>query len=344
MIKTLLKTTLLFLVFSVSCTPEQPKEGHVNEVTKDNTEYVNPFIGTGGHGHTFPGAAIPNGMVQLSPDTRTFGWDACGGYHHSDSSILGFSHTHLSGTGIGDLGDVLFMPFTGEAKINPGPPEDPDSGYRSRFSHENEQSIPGYYTVNLTDYDIKAELTASTRAGFHRYNFPDGENKGLIIDLIHTIHNREILVSEFKVISNTEIIGYKHIKGWAQNRHVYFHANFDQPFTCKLYEGDTEQKGASEWKGKKAVAVLSFEDSSSKPLMAKVGISSVDYEGAKNNLNSEIPHWDFDQVKGEAHKAWEKQLDKVAIEGGSQDQKFIFYTGLYHSAMSPYVFNDVDGR
>ncbi len=150
--------------------------------SNDNTIYVNPFIGTGGHGHTFPGATTPNGMVQLSPDTRTAGWDACGGYHYTDNSIRGFSHTHLSGTGIGDLGDILFMPFTGEEKINPGTPEDPDSGYRSRFSHVNEISIPGYYAVDLLDYDIKAEVTASTRVGFHRYNFPKEKNKGIIID------------------------------------------------------------------------------------------------------------------------------------------------------------------
>ncbi len=320
-----------------------------NKVTEtpknnENTNYVNPFIGTGGHGHTFPGATIPNGMVQLSPDTRTDGWDACGGYHYTDNSIRGFSHTHLSGTGIGDLGDILFMPFTGEAKINPGSPEDPDSGYRSRFSHDNETAIPGYYAVDLLDYNIKAELTASSRVGFHRYNYANEENKGLIIDLKHTIHDREIVKSEFKVISDTEVIGYKHIKGWAQNRHIYFHAKFDQPFAYTLYAEGEEQNEIKELSGKNIVAVLNFKDNNSKPLMAKVGISSVDYEGAKKNLLEEIPHWDFEQVKQDAHNTWVTQLDKINIEGGTEDQKTIFYTGLYHSAMSPYVFNDVDGR
>ena len=173
--------TLLSLVLclSVSCSKNTKSVALAN----DNTIFVNPFIGTGGHGHTFPGAVIPNGMVQLSPDTRTAGWDACGRYHYTDNSIRGFSHTHLSGTGIGDLGDFLFMPFTGEAKINPGTPENPDSGYRSRFSHENETSIPGYYTVDLLDYKIKAELTASARVGSHRYSFSNEEDRGLIIDL-----------------------------------------------------------------------------------------------------------------------------------------------------------------
>ncbi len=320
---------------------------HVNiesSPVKDNTAYVNPFIGTGGHGHTFPGAAIPNGMVQLSPDTRTAGWDACGGYHYSDNSIRGFSHTHLSGTGIGDLGDILFMPFTGDAKINPGPPEDPDSGYRSRFTHENETAIPGYYAVDLLDYNINVELTAGKRAGFHRYNFPEDANKGLIIDLDHNIHNKNVVNSEFKIINDTEIIGYKHIKGWAQNRHIYFHAKFNQPFTFKFFKDTEEVLDVHETNGRKLVAVLNFEADNSEPFMAKVGISSVDYEGAKKNLIAEIPGWDFENIKNEAHLAWVDQLDKIQIEGGSEDQKTIFYTGLYHTALSPYVFNDVDGR
>jgi len=330
----------VLLCLSVSCSKNTKSDALAN----DNTVYVNPFIGTGGHGHTFPGAVIPNGMVQLSPDTRTAGWDACGGYHYTDTSIRGFSHTHLSGTGIGDLGDFLFMPFTGEAKIEPGTPENPDSGYRSRFSHEYETAIPGYYSVDLLDYKIKAELTASTRVGFHRYNFSNQDERGLIIDLDHNIHDKNVVSSEFKVISNTEISGYKHINGWAQNRHIYFYAKFDQPFTLKLYKETIEQIDVSELKGKDLVAVLNFDKADLKSLKVKVGISSVDYEGAKNNVIQEVPHWDFDKIKGDAHKAWETQLSKIAVEGGSDDQKTIFYTGLYHAAMSPYIFNDVDGR
>ena len=310
----------------------------------DNTIHVNPFIGTGGHGHTFPGAVVPNGMVQLSPDTRTNGWDACAGYHYTDSSIRGFSHTHLSGTGIGDLGDFLFMPFTGEAKITPGTPEDPDSGYRSRFSHEKETAIPGYYAVDLLDYKIKAELTSTSRVGFHRYEFPKEEAKGLVIDLDHNIHNRNVVDSEFKVLSATEISGYKHVKGWAQNRPIYFYAKFDQPFTTELFKGGAAQSNTKELSGRKLVAVLNFKGDASKPLMVKVGISSVDYDGAKQNLEQELSDWDFEKVKKDAHALWASELDKIAVEGGSEDQKAIFYTGLYHSAMSPYVFNDVDGR
>ncbi len=333
-------TLMIISIFLIGCSKNNNNSNKIN----DNTHFVNPFIGTGGHGHTFPGATIPNGMIQLSPDTRTAGWDACGGYHYSDNSIRGFSHTHLSGTGIGDLGDILFMPFTGEAKITPGSPENPDSGYRSRFNHNSEVASPGYYSVELSDYKIKAELTASTRVGFHRYSFPKEQSNGLIIDLKHTIQDRQIISSEINIISDTEISGYKHIKGWAQNRHIYFHAKFDRPFTYKIYEGNSEVSTLNKANGENLVAVLNFVENNSKPLMAKVGISSVDYEGAQKNLDTEVPHWNFDKVKNEASETWVKQLNKITVEGGSVDQKTIFYTGLYHTAMSPYIFNDVDGR
>tara|TARA_B100000809_G_scaffold54191_1_gene49766 strand:- start:9977 stop:12265 length:2289 start_codon:yes stop_codon:yes gene_type:complete len=329
----------VILIFD-ACSSPTPTALQVN----DNTTYVNPFIGTGGHGHTFPGALVPNGMVQLSPDTRTDGWDACGGYHYTDNSIRGFSHTHLSGTGIGDLGDFLFMPFTGEAKLQPGTPEDPDSGYRSRFSHEQETAIPGYYAVDLLDDTIHAELTASKRVGFHRYTFSEDTEGGIIIDLDHNIHNRNVVDSEIKIISDTEISGYKHIKGWAQNRHIYFYAKFKKPFTFKLYEGAKEQINTINLKGKKLLAVLKFQKNTSEPLLAKVGLSSVNYDGAKQNLEQEVSHWNFEKVKKEAHNLWVSELDKIEVAGGSTDQKTIFYTGLYHTAMSPYVFNDVDGK
>ena len=331
---------LILSILFVSCSK------HIDDsnVMKDNVDFVNPFIGTGGHGHTFPGATVPNGMVQLSPDTRTAGWDACGGYHYSDNSIRGFSHTHLSGTGIGDLGDILFMPFTGEAKISPGSPENPDSGYRSRFDHKTESAHPGYYSVQLSDYNIKAELTASTRVGFHRYSFPENQNNGLIIDLKHTVQDREIISSEFNIISDTEISGYKHIKGWAQNRHIYFHAKFNRPFTPKFFNNNSEISAENDAIGENLVAVLDFLESDAKPLLAKVGISSVDYDGARKNLDTEVPHWSFEKVKKAAHETWVEQLNKITVEGGTEDEKTIFYTGLYHTAMSPYIFNDVDGR
>ena len=227
----------LYLILSIIvCSCQNNSTFKKQNTSIDNTKYVNTFIGTGGHGHTFPGATTPYGMVQLSPDTRTLGWDACGGYHYTDNSILGFSHTHLSGTGISDLGDFLFMPFSGEAKTAPGTPEDPDSGYRSRFSHNSEKTSPGFYSVLLNDYNINVELTTTKRAGFHKYKFNSGGTSGVIIDLTHTIYADRKPQHEFKVISNTEIAGYKGSGGWAVKQDIFFHAKFNKPFTITFYE------------------------------------------------------------------------------------------------------------
>ncbi len=310
----------------------------------DNTEFVNTFIGTGGHGHTFSGATTPYGMVQLSPDTRTLGWDACGGYHYTDSSIIGFSHTHLSGTGISDLGDFLFMPFSGTPKVNAGTAENPDSGYRSRFKHETEKSSPGYYSVQLDDYNIQAELTASTRAGFHRYTFNKGGQSGVIIDLSHTIYPDSNPSHEFQIISDTEIAGYKGSGGWAAEQHTWFNAKFNKPFKCVFYDNGVKIEANKTAKSKHLVAVLTFDTKDDDQLLVKVGISHVDYTGAKNNLESEITNWDFDEVQEAARKLWASELNKIQVEGGRNDEKIIFYTSFYHTAISPYTFNDVDGR
>ena len=224
----------------------------------DNTKYVNTFIGTGGHGHTFPGATTPYGMVQLSPDTRTLGWDACGGYHHTDTSILGFSHTHLSGTGISDLGDFLFMPFSGEAKVVPGTPEDPDTGYRSRFNHDDEVSSPGFYSVLLKDYNIKAELTASKRAGFHKYTFNKKGKSGIIIDLSHTVYPDHKPNHQFKLISDTEIAGYKGSGGWAVTQDIFFKAKFNKPFTITFFENGKKNRNVTKQDVKKIIGSINL--------------------------------------------------------------------------------------
>ena len=332
---------VILAIFTKAC---KNSEKEITQNITPNSKFVNPFIGTGGHGHTFPGVVLPNGMVQLSPDTRTEGWDACGGYHYTDNTIKGFSHTHLSGTGIGDLGDFLFMPFTGETKLDAGSEENPNSGYRSSFSHEKEKAIPGLYEVDLLDYNIKAELTATTRVGFHKYTFPDNEEKKLIIDFDHNIHNRNVVNSTVKVISDTEISGYKHIQGWAPNRHIFFYAKFNKPFTNEVYIDKALQDTATEISGRKLLSVLKFQETSNEPLLIKVGISSVDFEGAKKNLGAEINHWDFDKVKQDAQQTWEDQLSQIQVGGGTDTEKTIFYTSLYHTAMAPYIFNDVDGR
>jgi predicted alpha-1,2-mannosidase len=293
-----------------SCSPTQ-QNIHVSD-------FVDPFIGTGGHGHTFPGATVPYGMVQLSPDTRTIGWDACSGYHYSDSSIIGFSHTHLSGTGIGDYGDVLFMPFRGD-------------NYRSRFSHQEEKASPGYYAVYLEDDGVEVELSASTRAGFHKYTYHQGGASGVLIDMTHTLHGHTNEQIELHVISDTEIAGGKYTNGWATRQYIYFYARFSKPFDCKLYEDDQK-------------AILSFDLNAGEVVLAKVGISAVDIEGAKNNLDTEISHWDFNRVVANAKQQWESQLGRIKVEGGSEDEKKIFYTALYHCSISPNVFSDTDGR
>ncbi|GAL68416.1 alpha-1,2-mannosidase [Jejuia pallidilutea] len=283
-------------------------------------------------------------MVQLSPDTRYDGWDSCGGYHYTDSTIIGFSHTHLSGTGIADYGDVLFMPFSGDIQLDRGADDDPDSGFRSRFSHEKEASQPGYYQVQLLDDDINAELTASTRVGFHKYTFKDATDQKLMIDLTHVLQERfnKNEINEIKVINDTEITGYKLTNGWAKEQHIYFHAKFNKPFTIKIYDNGTLVEG-SEKKSQLIKAVLEFEPNN-EPLLAKVGISAVDYEGAKMNLETEVPHWDFEKVKNQAYEAWNQALKKIEISSKSEDQKAIFYTALYHTGISPNIFNDVDGR
>lgn len=296
----------------------------------DYAKLVNPFIGTGGHGHTYPGTTLPHGMVQLSPDTRTNGWDACSGYHYDDTTLIGFSHTHLSGTGIGDLGDVLFLPFTNKLQTVAPNGEDKQASFGSVFSHKNEKASPGYYSVHLDSYNLDVELTATSRTGFHRYTFPKNEKAGLYIDLTRTIHNRSLVASELTVISDTEIQGMKHISGWAPDRYIYFYAQFSEPFTATV---DDNKK-----------AVLTFKNKKEQVLV-KVGISLVDYDGAKNNLFTEIGgDWDFDAIKEKAHNIWNKELAKVQIKTTNNKNNRIFYTALYHTALEPIVISDADGR
>jgi predicted alpha-1,2-mannosidase len=310
----------------------------------DLIKYVNPFIGTDEHGHTYPGAVVPFGMVQLSPDTRTLGWDASSGYHYSDSSVLGFSHTHLSGTGIGDYGDILFMPVTGNPGIVQGDEQNPDSGYRSRFSKSSEVASPGYYKVFLDDYDIEVELTATTRTGFHRYTYPESSEKGLIIDLEHTIHNHRNFPGEIRIVNDHEIEGFKHTHGWAQNHKVYFRAVFSEKFDAVLYSNNQEVTGATEITGSNVKAKLSFPDANSNVVTAKVAISAVDFEGADKNLKAEAVNKSFDEVVQDAETAWNEQLSKIVAETDSQSNLTVFYTALYRASLAPHIFHDVDGR
>ena len=315
------------------------------DLPKEYTDSVNVFIGTGGHGHTFPGATLPHGMVQLSPDTRLFGWDACSGYYYDDTSIMGFTHTHLSGTGIGDYGDILFMPVVGEKPLIAGTAENPDEGYRSRFSHEQESARPGYYQVLLQDDSINVELTATLRAGLHRYTYPKASDARLIVDMEPTIHGHQHPVTQIRVVNDSTIAGMKYTVGWAKRHYVYFYAVFSSPFDYKLYSGTEYQSDSTSVTGNTAKAVMSFRNlPADGRVLAKVGISSVDEEGARLNVEAEIPNWDFEGVMKQANTAWNEALGKIDIETSDNDSRTVFYTSLYHAFIQPSLASDVDGR
>jgi predicted alpha-1,2-mannosidase len=308
-------------------------------------QWVDPFIGTDGHGHTYPGATLPFGMVQLSPDTRTDNWDACSGYHYSDKTIIGFSHTHLSGTGVGDYGDIRFMPVVGSPLLEPGSEESPESGYRSRFSHDDENASPGYYQVRLKDYDIKVELTATRRVGFHRYQFPASADKCVIVDLKNGITPDLVLAANLEIVGNRKIQGLRRTKGWAKDQYVFFTAEFSHPFHHFGIKKDHQViPNLRKSTGKDLRAFLKFSIPQDRVLLVKVAISAVDVAGAEKNLQAEIPHWDFDKIKKQAEATWEAQLKKICITEPSEQQKKIFYTALYHTMVCPNLFMDVDGR
>ena len=290
-------------------------------------DLVNPFVGTGGHGHTYPGASAPFGMMQLSPDTRLDGWDGCSGYHYSDSLVYGFSHTHLSGTGVSDYGDILLMP-TDQPYLNNG--ADGKPGYRSSFSHDLEKSSPGYYEVDLLNTNIKVRLTVSQRAGIHEYTFPDAESQYVILDLEH---RDELLEHEFKPISKTQFSGKRFSKAWATKQMLFYYFETSHPVT-NLDEIDQDE----------AVYALKFDNPNNEKVTIKIGISAVDAEGAKKNLKTEIGNKSFDQVLGEIQSLWKHELDKIEIVNDNLENKKIFYTSLYHTMLAPNIYNDVDGR
>jgi predicted alpha-1,2-mannosidase len=332
--KNAVKLFLLVFIFS-SC----------SKAGKTPAEYVNSFIGTGGHGHTYPGAAVPHGLVQLSPDTRFAGWDACGGYYYDDATLRGFSHTHLSGTGIGDYGDFLFLPFAG--KLNEVAPngEDKKGGYGSEFSHEQESASPGYYKTLLRDYNVLAELTASQHAGYHRYTYPESSESGIFIDLTTSVQERRIVHAELKVLSDTELSGMRQVSGWAVNRYVYFYARFSKPFTWEIEADGQLLKDSAEAINNKLKAFVRFDSTKKDEMVTvQVGISFVDAEGAKNNAEKELAGLDFEAVRTNAATAWNEALSKIQVKGTDETAKTIFYTALYHSFLEPTVSSDVDGR
>ncbi len=341
---------VLFIAFimltGLSC--QKQKEAEIVQYTG----FVNPMIGTDYHGHTFPGAALPGGMVQLSPDTGVEGWDWSSGYHYSDSSLMGFSHLHRSGMGAGDWGDVLLMPTTGDLKVVPGSKENPDEGYRSRFSHEEETTSPGYYSVKLKDYAVNAELTLTERAGFHRYTFPKSEAAHIILDAGHGIREGYRVGSEVEIVSDTEIVGHRASHGFVKHKNVYFCARFNKPFqTSGTWNDDVIKPGSKEDSGVYTGAYVDYTTSENESIMVKVGISYTSIEQARLNVDTEIPGWDFDEVKENTTATWNKALSLIEVQlpeentpEFNQEKMTIFYTALYHALLFPATFSDVDGK
>ena len=327
----LIFTTVMLLLLSACNIPK----GNVALI-----DYVDPFIGSGGHGHVFVGASVPFGAVQVGPNNINKGWDWCSGYHYSDSLIIGFSNLHLSGTGIGDLGDVLIMPYTGEVKLNKGSQEYPHGGYLSTFSHENETAKPGYYSVKM-DNGVKVELTASERVAFHRYYFPENENVHVVIDLKEGIRDKAVETSLTQTDDYT-LVGHRFSTGWAKEHKVYFAIKSSVPITdLKWFENENfiDNNHATD---NVVNAIINF-DPSTKAVALKVGISPISSKNALANIESEIPDWDFDEVVAAAQKKWNTELSKITIETKNEADKKIFYTSVFHSYIHPSLYNDFNG-
>ena len=324
---------------------------------------VDPFIGTGGEGHTYPGATVPFGMVQLSPDTRiqprkeAYGWAA--GYRYDDRSLVGFSHTHFSGTGHSDLGDVLLMPISGAVRLERGDPDKPGSGYSSRFRHDDERAEPGYYAVTLDDYKVRAELTASARAGVHRYTFPKGQPAHVLLDLRTSMYDYpgKISWSRLRLRADGTVTGFRETRGWAPGRQLYFAMRFSQPLRGHAFHnteqdvaykgfpppGDNDPAQRAQIEGRQLVGSFDFGEAGREPLLVKVSISPVSEDSAIANLEAEVPGWDFDGVRRAARAQWAQALGAVEVDAPRQ-QRTQFYTALYHSLLGPTLFMDSDGR
>jgi len=332
-------------------------------------QYVNPLIGTHKMGHVYPGATVPFGMVQLSPDTDTIPYEFnnkynpdvykyCAGYQYSDPTIVGFSHTHFSGTGHSDLGDFLIMPTTGTLQLNPGTEQNPETGFRSKFNHANEIAEANYYKVQLEDHNITAELTTTTRVGLHQYTFPESEQAHIILDLMSGIYNYEDknVWTYVRVENDTLITGYRQTNGWAKTRTVYFAMSFSKPFTeygakdytkGQVYKGFwrkfNQTKNFPEIAGKQLRMYFDFNTSANEKIKVKFALSAVSTAGALNNLITEIPNWDFEKVKKQGQDEWNKELSKIKISTPQKEDMVNFYTALYHTFLSPTTYMDVDG-
>lgn len=335
---------------------------------RTRSSYVNPMIGTAGMGHTFPGACSPFGIVQLSPETDTIPqnvdgkyqtevYSYCAGYQYDDPTIVGFSHTHLSGTGHSDLGDILIMPQTGKLQLNPGTAKDPDSGYRSRYSHDTEKASVGYYEVTLADNNVRAQFTTTPRVGVHKYTFPNVSEARLIIDLMHGIYNYDgkVLWSTLRVENDTLLTGYRITNGWSRANYTYFAISLSKPIKTYGYRDMKQLKYRGFWRkfdiynnfpeiaGQGVVTYFNFDNTDRKPITVKVALSAVSTEGALKNLKAEAEGLTFEQARAKNEALWEKELACIDVEG-SEDQKAMIYTSLYHTLINPSIYMDVDRK
>ncbi|MBG8555597.1 GH92 family glycosyl hydrolase [Hymenobacter guriensis] len=353
---------LLFASFPTFAQKAKPTENLV--------QYAKPLVGTARMGHTYPGATVPFGMVQLSPDTDTLSYELngkynpkvyeyCAGYQYADKTIVGFSHTHFSGTGHSDLGDFLVMPTTGPLQLNPGTADQPERGFRSRFSHQNELAEPAYYRVKLDDHNILAELTASNRVGMHQYTFPQSEQAHIILDLTAGIYNYpdKNVWTFVRVENDTLVTGYRQTHGWARTRTEYFAMSFSKPFVSygsrnlskkQVYRGFwgrfDQTKNFPELAGEQLRLFFDFKTTAGEKVKVKMALSGVSTEGALRNMRAEVPGWDFEAVKRAGQALWQQELGKVVIESPKRTDKENFYTAMYHAALSPTTYMDVDGQ
>ncbi|MEL6842517.1 MAG: glycoside hydrolase domain-containing protein [Bacteroidota bacterium] len=328
---------LFLILLLAACQPTS----QIANAPQDILSFVDPMIGTGGHGHTLPGASVPFGMVQLGPDTHLLGWEASGGYHYDDKLIYGFSHTHLSGTGIGDMGDILVLPFRGEI------PQSNTDTLAGTFSHEEEIASPGYYQVQLDNYQVQCELTATKRAGMHHYRFAERQDAKIMLDLGHILQanwGHKSIYSELEFIDDRRIRGMRISSGWAFDHPVYFYAEFSEPFDVEgIMEVDhLNKEGGNSFQSPDLKAFLAFREADD--ILLKVGISSISEAGAEANLQAEIPDWDFVKVRRQAEQEWREQLAILQIKTDDQSVLKNFYTSLYHCMFAPQLFQDVDGQ
>ena len=333
--KIMLAAAAVAMTSLVSCTPaEQTAEA-------DLLQYVDPFIGSGFHGHVFVGASVPFGMVQLGPNNIDKGWDWCSGYHYSDSICIGFSHTHLNGTGCGDMGDVMVMPMT-EVNVKRGNQDDISSGYASYYRHETEEAHPDYYSVMLDRYDIKAELTATARVGLHRYTFPQGKQAHILVNLKDGVGSI-VTNSYIRQIDQYTIEGYRYTRGWSPMRKVYFVLQADKPIAdLSLYDDTVQVAAKSQLKARAVKGVLSFGEQ--QQVMVKVALSPVSCENAMANLKAEMSGFDFEHVRKACAAQWNERLNRITIETDDEAAKRVFYTSNYHTMVAPTLFCDVNGQ